>query len=35
MYVKSLASVIQKSDISLLEIPELIPFDEFFEDEDD
>lgn len=35
IYVKSLVSAIENDNVSLLEIPELIPFDIFFEDEDD
>lgn len=35
MYVKSLVSAIENSNLELLEVPELIPFDDFFEDEDD
>lgn len=35
IYVKSLVSAIENNNVSLLEIPELIPFDIFFEDEDD
>ncbi len=35
MYVKSLASAVNKNDAELLEVPRLIPFDEFYEDEDD
>ena len=34
-YVKSLVSAINNNDVALLEVPELIPFDDFFEDEDD
>ena len=34
IYVKSLVSAIENDNVSLLEIPGLIPFDIFFEDED-
>ena len=35
MYVKSLVTAIECNDVEFLRIPELIVFDEFFEDEDD
>lgn len=35
MYVKSFASAVSRNNALLLQIPELIPFDDFFEDEDD
>ncbi len=35
IYVKSLVSAINKNKVELLEIPMLIPFDEFFEETND
>ena len=35
LYVKSLVSAVDNNNVELLEIPKLIPFDEFFEEEDD